>query len=87
LLAKRNGTHQLLMWRDVNVYDPKARSYKNLNIARITVTLAKPAVVDLFRPSTPGISRESLGVVTSFSVPLGPEMYICRMRHDLNATN
>lgn len=87
LLAKRNGTHLLLMWRDVNVYDPRARTYRSVNTNRITVSLAEPAVVDLFRPSTPGVSRQSLGAVSTFTVPLGPEMYVCRLRHDLNATN
>jgi hypothetical protein len=87
LLAKRNGTHLLLMWRDVNVYDPKAHSYSRVSVNTITVTLAEPAVVDLFRPSTPGVSRESLGIASKFTVPLGPEMYICRLRHDLGAGN
>jgi hypothetical protein len=87
LLAKRNGTHLLLMWRDVNVYDPRARTYRSVNTNKITVSLAEPAVVDLFRPSTPGISRDSLGAVSTFTVPLGAEMYVCRLRHDLSATN
>jgi hypothetical protein len=84
LLAKRTGTHLLLMWRDVNIYDPRARSYSGVDVSNITVTLAEPAVVDLFRPSTPGISREALGVVSTFTVPLSAELYVCRMRHDLS---
>lgn len=51
LTQRRDGRFVLLLWRDVGVYDPVAREREQVDPADVTLRLAEPAGITVYRPS------------------------------------
>ncbi len=51
LTQKRNGQYVLLLWRDVQVYDPATKQAQNVTPTNVTLQLAKTSSIKVYRPS------------------------------------
>ena len=79
LVGKRDGSHILFLWRDVSIWDPKAR--KNTPVASRTVNLnlGQRANLQMMRPSASALPF-SASAGTSLQVPLGGEVVAITIR-------
>jgi len=79
LVAKRDGSHVLFLWRDVAIWDPKAERNLSVTNANLTLNLGKSASVSTIRPST---SRNPSSTVTGTSakVSVGGEVVALTIR-------
>lgn len=79
LVQKRNGNFYLVLWRDVEVWDPIARTAIPVQTRTVTVDLAEAADVRLFKPSKKkAVSTRSN--VESFTVGLRGSVKIVKIR-------
>ena len=81
LLQRRDGTHLLILWRDVSVYDATRQRHQRVRADRITVRLANPAGVRVFSPSRQTQPLATPGVVDVCHVPLGGEVKVLEITH------
>lgn len=79
MVHKRDGSHYLCLWRDVNVYDPAAREDVIVPPTSVQVELEEPATVTEYRPSTSAKAVALYDHVTMFRVPVAGELHICEV--------
>ncbi|MEP9362040.1 fibronectin type III domain-containing protein [Nocardioides sp. CN2-186] len=68
LTQKRDGSFVLLMWRDVSIYDPTTQQPVAVTPKDVTLRLADPAQLKVYRPSDSGDPVG--GTTTGTSLPL-----------------
>jgi fibronectin type III domain protein len=51
LTQKRNGQYVLLLWRDVQIYDPATKQPQAVTPTNVTLQLAKTSHIKVYRPS------------------------------------
>ena len=83
LLQRSTGTHLLLMWRDVKLYDYNVNThtgtYLKVTPNTVTVTLENAAPVKLHQPSTRTGPTSSLASATSFKASLAGELVVAEI--------
>lgn len=79
LVAKRDGSWWLLLWREVTSYDPVHRT--RLHPGTLTATLRFPQRqrVQLYRPTSSATPTQSFDRATSVRVPVGEELVIAQI--------
>jgi hypothetical protein len=80
MVHKRDGSHYLCLWRDVNVYDPVSRQDLTVAPRTVNVDVKLPAAVNEYRPSTSAAAVASHASVTAFPVSIAGELHICEIR-------
>ncbi len=80
VVQKRDGTHYLCVWRDVAVYDPKQRKNKAPSLTPVTVSLARPADVTVYAPSTQPQPIATYRGSRQFRLNIGGELLICAIK-------
>lgn len=79
LVAKRDRSRYLVMWRDVLSYDPRARQAVETSTRTASVAIGRPRDVQVFLPNRSASPVQRLGTVDRFEVPVGDELVICRI--------
>jgi hypothetical protein len=74
LLAKRDGTFLLLLWRDVSIYDPTTDRLIEVEPRNVRVALAEAARLQVFYPSTQRDPLRIVGPAASIEIPVSGEL-------------
>lgn len=76
LLAKRDGSFLLCLWRDVTVHDPETGRADLPSPSRVGVSLAEAAVLRVYEPSTQSSPVRTAGPTTEIDLMLGGDVVV-----------
>lgn len=81
VVQKRDGTHLLILWRDINVYDATTHRYIKHTSNDIKISLQRTARVKVYTPAASVLPTQSPGVVSSLHVPLSGDLRVVEIAH------
>lgn len=79
LVAKRDGTRWLLLWRGVSCYDPVSRERLACDARTATLTFTKRRRVTLYRPTVSAAPVHTYARAGSVRIPVAEELLIARI--------
>lgn len=79
LVAKRDGSWWLLLWRDVASYDPARRARLHPEALVATIRFPRRHRVRLYRPTSSALPTHSFDRVSSVRVPVDEELVIAQI--------
>lgn len=86
LLAKRDGSFLLCVWRDVSVYDTGTERVRSPAPQRVRVFLAEKAILRVYEPSTQSAPVRCAGPACEIDLTVGGEVVMVGI-HPRTATN
>ncbi len=73
LLQKRDGRFYLILWRDISLYTPKTKTVTTNPAVNVTVNLAQPTAMSVYRPSVQTKALSGSTTATTINVPLSDD--------------
>lgn len=80
LLQKRDGTFELMLWRDVSVWDQTTGNPLGVTPAPVNVSLATPADVQVYRPNASASPVNTQSATTSVPLSMDGQVTVVQIK-------